>query len=82
MAVKSGSIRMLKTVCTANHLNLEDLLKTNSINDMKGNINLKIVKLLTMQNNKGHTPLLMTVEIANLEMFKFLFEIMVHLQKS
>lgn len=49
---------------------------------MKGNINLKIVKLLTMQNNKGQTPLLMTVEIANLEMFKFLFEIMVHLQKS
>lgn len=46
---------------------------------MKGNINLKVVKLLAMQNNKGQTPLLMSVEMANLEIFKFLFDLMSHL---
>ena len=35
-----------------------------------------------MQNNKGLTPLLMAVEMANLEMFRFLFEIMIHLQTT
>ena len=49
---------------------------------MKGNINLKVVKLLTMQNNKGQTPLLMSVEMANLEIFKFLFDLMSHLQTT
>ena len=52
------------------------------MNDMKGNINLKVVKLLAMQNNKGQTPLLMSVEMANLEIFKFLFDLMSHLQTT
>ena len=49
---------------------------------MKGNINIKIVKLLSMQNNKGQTPLLMCVEMSNFEMFKFLFDLMIHLQTT
>lgn len=72
----------MKTLCLANHSNLEQLSKTLSINDIKGNINLKIVKLLAMQNNKGQTPLLMCVEMANFEMFKFLFDLMIHLQTT
>ncbi len=82
LAIKSGSIGILKTLCLANHSNLEQLLKTSSVNDMKGNINTKIVKLLSMQNNKGQTPLLICVEMANFEMFKFLFDLMIHLQTT
>ena len=79
LAVKSGSIRVLKTICTQNHSNMDELLKNGQVSDIKGNLNLKIVKLLAMQNNKGLTPLLMAVEMANLEIFRFLFDIMVHL---
>lgn len=35
-----------------------------------------------MQNNKGQTPLVISVEMKNLEMFKFLFELMSHLQTT
>ena len=58
---------------------MDELLKNGQVSDIKGNLNLKIVKLLAMQNNKGLTPLLMAVEMANLEIFRFLFDIMVHL---
>lgn len=82
LAVKSGSIQMLKTVFIADQQNIDELLKTNTINDMKGNINMKAVKLLQMQNNKGMTPLIATVDQPSVEMFKFLFELMNHLQKT
>jgi len=75
-------MRILKALCTTNHTNIEEILKNNRIADIKGNLNLKIVKLFVMQNNKGLTPLLMAVEMANLEMFRFLFDIMVHLQST
>lgn len=35
-----------------------------------------------MQNNKGQTPLVISVEMENFEMFKFLFELMSHLQTT
>lgn len=58
------------------------MLKNSQVADIKGNLNLKVVKLLVMQNNKGLTPLLMAVEMANWDMFRFLFDIMVHLQTT
>ena len=53
---------MLKAICIGDHSNIESLLETYGIHDIRGNINLKIVKLFTIQNNKGMTPLVAAVD--------------------
>jgi len=53
---------MLKAICIGDHSNIDALLETYGIHDIRGNINLKIVKLFTIQNNKGMTPLVAAVD--------------------
>lgn len=39
---------MLKAICIGDHSNIDSLLETYGIHDIRGNINLKIVKLFTI----------------------------------
>ena len=62
LAIKSGYITMLKALCVADFSNIEEVLKTSDVTDIRGNINPKLTKLFAMQNSKGMTPLHTAVE--------------------
>jgi hypothetical protein len=44
-------------LCAKEHYEIDQLLTNADLQDLKGNFNLKVAKLLTIQNNKGMTPL-------------------------
>ena len=50
--------------------------------DIKGNLSQKLVKMLQLQNLKGMTPLISTVDHGNYEIFRFIIDLTVHIQKS
>lgn len=68
-------------MCISNFEDAENLIKAPGITNIKGNINSDVlVKLMALKTFKFHTPLMLAVK--NYDIFKFLFELMVHLQKS
>lgn len=52
------------------------------IDDIKGNLSSKVVKMLQIQNNKGMTPLVSSVDHGNYDIFRFLVNLSVHIQKT
>jgi hypothetical protein len=60
--VKSGYLTILKAVCMTDHTDSTEVLKTETVNDIRGNINMGILKIFSMQNTKGMTPLITAVE--------------------
>jgi len=58
------------------------LLTNADLQDLKGNFNLKVAKLLTIQNNKGMTPLTQCVDQQDRNAFKFLFNVSCLLEES
>ncbi len=58
------------------------MLTNADLQDLKGNFNLKVAKLLTIQNNKGMTPLTQCVDQQDRNAFKFLFNVSCLLEES
>lgn len=53
----------------------QSLLDSPSADDIFGNLNEGALKLLSVQNNKGMTPLVMSIDEGNYQIFRFLLEI-------
>jgi len=74
---------MVKLLCISDFTDAEALIETPGLANIKGNINSNVlVKLMGLKTLKFQTPLMLAVEQGNNDIFKFLFELMVHLQKS
>ena len=58
------------------------MLTNADLQDLQGNFNLKVAKLLKIQNNKGITPLTQCVDQQDRNSFKFLFNVSSHLEES
>jgi len=86
LAIRANSPAMVKLLCLQNHKNTETIdkvVQNAKIDDIKGNLNIKmLVKLLTLTNNKGFTPLATAVDHGNYEIFRFIFELYIHIQRT
>lgn len=60
----------------------QDVFKSKSTKDIRGNINSKILPLFSSQNNKGMTPLNSAIDAQEREIALFLIDVMCHLQET
>lgn len=58
------------------------MIKNLKVDDIKGNLCTKLAKMLQVQNSKGMTPLTASVEHGNYEIFRFIVDLSIHLQKT
>ena len=83
LAIKSNKLAILKAICISNFEDAETLVQAPGLANIKGNINNEVlIKLFMLKTTKLSTPLMTAVDQGNPEIFKFLFEIMVHMQKT
>ena len=85
LAIRSNMATMVKILTLRNHKNTEQvdqLVRNTKVDDIKGNLCQKLVKMLQIQNLKGMTPLISSVDHGNYEIFRFIVDLMVHIQKS
>ena len=85
LAIRSNMATMVKMLTLRNHKNTEQvdqLIRNTKVDDIKGNLCQKLVKMLQLQNLKGMTPLISSVDHGNYEIFRFIVDLMVHIQKS
>ena len=85
LAIKSNIPSFVKLLVIRNHKNtkqVETILKNTKVDDIKGNLNPKVVKMLSIQNLKGMTPLNQSVDNGNYEIFRFIIDLSVHIQKT
>ena len=85
MAIRSNETALVKMLVLRNHKNteqVEQVVRNAKVDDIKGNLCTKVVKMLQVQNNKGMTPLISSVDHGNYEIFRFIVDLTVHIQKS
>ena len=62
--------------------NVDKLIKNTNITDIKGNICDKAAKLLQVTNLRNMNGLLSSVDQGNYDIFRFIIELSVHIQKT
>ena len=82
LAITSESIALVKALLIGDMKDEEAtaaLLKTQTVEDIKGNMNPSAVKMLKAVNSRGMTALIHAVDCGNYSVFRFLLEIYVHI---
>ena len=86
MAIRSNSCQMVKLLFIRDHKSeeaVDSVLKNpTKIDDIKGNLSPKTVKMLSAQNLRNMTPLISSVDHGNYEIFRFIIELCIHVQKT
>ena len=85
LAIRSNMPSMVKLLCVRNHKNtqqIEHVIRNAKIDDIKGNLCQKVIKMLQLQNLKGMTPLISSVDHGNYEIFRFIIDLTLHIQKT
>ena len=85
LAIRSNMPSMVKLLVLRNHKNteqVEQVIRNTKVDDIKGNLSAKVIKMLQMQNNKGMSPLISSVDHGNYEIFRFIIDVTVHIQKT
>ena len=76
-------VKLLFIRAHANEAEIDKALKNpTKIDDIKGNMTPKSVKMLMLQNLRNMTPLISSVDHGNYEIFRFITELVVHIQKT
>ena len=82
MAIRSNNQKMVKALVLKDHKKeqeVEEVLKTFKIEDIKTNLTPKVIKMLQLQNSKGMTPLISSVDHGNYAIFRFIIELIVYI---
>ena len=82
MAIRSNETALVKMLVLRNHKNteqVEQVIRNAKVDDIKGNLCTKVVKMLQIQNNKGMTALISSVDHGNYEIFRFIVDLTVHI---
>ena len=85
LAIRSNLPSLVKLLMIRNHKNtqqVDTLIKNMKVDDIKGNLCPKVAKMLQEQNSKGMTPLLSSIDHGNYEIFRFIVDMTVYLQKT
>lgn len=82
LAIRSNSPAFVKLLVLRNHINtaqVDQVIKNTKVDDIKGNLCAKIAKMLQVQNLKGMTPLISSVDHGNYEIFRLIIDLSVHI---
>ncbi len=83
LAIKSNRLAIVKAICVSNFKDALMLVQAPGLANIRGNINNEaLMKLFILKTTKLSTPLMTAVDHGNFEIFKFLFDLMVHMQKT
>ena len=58
---------------------MDEVIRNTKVDDIKGNLCQKVFKMLQVQNLKGMSPLISSVDHGNYEIFRFIIDVSVHI---